>query len=262
MVKYALLIGINYYGSDHQLAGCIDDIDEMKEYLLQHGYTDFTMLQDSPDDVQHKKPDCPTRDNMIAAMSAAVTKLQSGDTLFVHYSGHGSQLDCVDGSKKEGVDACICPVDFDFNAPDCGFIRDSQLNTLLVKQLPAGAKLRVVFDACHSGSALDLPYRYTDADKFYTESDDVLSKDVVYISGCRDAQTSADTSFNGVADGALSWALMSALEKAVSDGSAGKITWRDLIHTIRQELKENDYEQLPQLDVEDKKQLLLAVDLF
>lgn len=256
MVKSALLIGINYYNSDHQLSGCINDIVEMKKYLYKRGYTDFVVLQDGVTDTTHAEMDCPTRANILAAMDKAISKLTSGDYLFVHYSGHGSQLDDTHHDKKNHQDSCICPVDFDFNAPDCGFIRDFDLNAILVKKLPAGAKLRVIFDACHSGSALDLPYRYNESDVFYAESDDKIARDIIFISGCKDSQTSADSRFNNIADGALSWALMEAFEKLQP-----KNTWRDLIHAIRKELHDAKYDQLPQLDMENKSQLLAVIDV-
>lgn len=253
MVKRALLIGINYYGGDHALAGCINDIIAMKKYLAERQFTEFTILQDRWDDQSHQKSDCPTRANIISAMNDIVNKSSSGDTLFVHYSGHGAQLYDTNGDEKTGMDSCICPVDFDINALDYGFIRDDTLNDILVKRLPDGVKLRVVFDACHSGSALDLPYRY-DRDQFDIENTDVLKKDVVFISGCRDEEKSADSVFNNVAAGALSWSLMKALGKSPS-------TWKDLIHLVRTELISTNYTQRPQLDVEDKAQILQPVDL-
>jgi hypothetical protein len=36
------------------------------------------------------------------------------------------------------------------------------LHKILVKQLPPGVRLTVVFDSCHSGTAMDLPYVYNE----------------------------------------------------------------------------------------------------
>ncbi len=36
------------------------------------------------------------------------------------------------------------------------------LHKILVKHLPPGVRLTVVFDSCHSGTAMDLPYVYNE----------------------------------------------------------------------------------------------------
>jgi len=41
-----------------------------------------------------------------------------------------------------------------------GEIIDDDLHNLLVKPLPKGVRLTAIFDSCHSGTALDLPYIY------------------------------------------------------------------------------------------------------
>ena len=59
MVKYAVLIGINYTGTEHELYGCINDVNNMKLFLQsQLGYTDFVMLTDDT-------PVKPTRANIL-----------------------------------------------------------------------------------------------------------------------------------------------------------------------------------------------------
>jgi len=35
-----------------------------------------------------------------------------------------------------------------------------EMHDLMVKKLPAGCRLTAIFDCCHSGSALSLPYEY------------------------------------------------------------------------------------------------------
>lgn len=36
------------------------------------------------------------------------------------------------------------------------------LHKILVKHLPPGVRLTVIFDSCHSGTAMDLPYVYNE----------------------------------------------------------------------------------------------------
>lgn len=259
--KRALLIGINYFGSSCPLKGCHDDVDNMMKYLVQCGYTKFTVLKDDPKDPQHKKADCPTKDNIIAAMKAAVAKVQPGDTLYVHYSGHGTQL--PNRAENDSQDECICPVDFNYNAIDDGFIRDDLLNDILVKPFPAGAKLRVCFDSCHSGSALDLPCMWSYRDQVMQENQNFIDRDIVFISGCRDNQTSADSSFNGQAQGAMTWSLITALKNIKkSKQHATNWTWKELVQEMRSELRKNWYDQVPQLCIEKREQLFQFVDLI
>jgi hypothetical protein len=63
----------------------------------------------------------------------------------------------LDGDEDDGNDECIYPVDF----KRAGSIIDDQLHAIMVAPLPAGARLTAIFDSCHSGSVLDLPYIYS-----------------------------------------------------------------------------------------------------
>jgi len=51
----------------------------------------------------------------------------------------------------------IYPVDF----KKAGHIVDDKMHDIMVKPLPPGCRLTAIFDSCHSGSALDLPYIYS-----------------------------------------------------------------------------------------------------
>jgi hypothetical protein len=81
---------------------------------------------------------------------------QPNDSLFFHYSGHGSQKQDEDSDEVDGYDETIVPVD----AKSAGQIVDDEMNAILVRQLPNGARLTAIFDSCHSATALDLPYIY------------------------------------------------------------------------------------------------------
>jgi len=48
-------------------------------------------------------------------------------------------------------------VDYEQN----GDIVDDLMHDIMVKPLPPGCRLTAIFDSCHSGSALDLPYVYS-----------------------------------------------------------------------------------------------------
>jgi len=98
----------------------------------------------------------PTRQNIIDGMHWLVRGAQPNDSLFFHYSGHGSQAMDSDSDEVDGYDETICPVDYN----SAGQIVDDEMNSILVQQLPRGARLTAIFDSCHSATALDLPYVY------------------------------------------------------------------------------------------------------
>ncbi|CCX04421.1 Similar to Metacaspase-1; acc. no. O74477 [Pyronema omphalodes CBS 100304] len=53
----------------------------------------------------------PTRKNILSAMKWLVDDAQPNDSLFLFYSGHGSQVIDRDGDQVHGKDEAICPLD-------------------------------------------------------------------------------------------------------------------------------------------------------
>ena len=268
--KNALLIGINYFGSSCELNGCHSDIEDVRVYLKSIGYleSNITILKDDKYDIDGLFPTRPTKQNILACMNNCVAKCKKGDTLYVHYSGHGSNRKDGSGDEKDGIDECICPVDCD----TAGMIYDDEMRVLLVDNLKEGVTLRVVFDACHSGSALDLPLRW-DGDNNITSENNKVSKDkdVIFISGCKDPQYSADSSFNDHPNGALTWAYLKALNSMKKSNSAPQkkgfqkvtvYTWKDLGDMIRLSLKKEGYDQIPQISMMEQQQIKMKVDLL
>lgn len=151
--RKALLIGINYIGSQHQLAGCINDVENVAGFLVSRGYStdprSMVVLTD-----QRSGPYYASGHNILAAMDWLVS--EPNTCLFLHYSGHGGQVPDRDGHRSSGYDDTIVPVDFERN----GQIDSGTLHRHLVSALPQNSTLFVIFDCCHSGSALELPYVY------------------------------------------------------------------------------------------------------
>jgi len=154
--RKALLVGINYRGTTSELRGCINDVNNMHRFLLERGFLDSpeTMLLLKDDEYDQSKS--PTRANMLAGMKWLVSNAAPGDSLFFHYSGHGGQVADEDGDEDDGMDETILPVDFN----TAGQITDDLMHDVMVKPLPPGCRLTAIFDSCHSGTALDLPYIY------------------------------------------------------------------------------------------------------
>jgi hypothetical protein len=63
----------------------------------------------------------------------------------------------LDGDEQDGTDEVIYPVDFQ----RAGHIVDDQIHDVVVRPLQPGVRLTAIFDSCHSGSVMDLPYLYS-----------------------------------------------------------------------------------------------------
>lgn len=151
--KRAVMIGINYVGQEGELAGCHNDVLNMKDYLMDvHEFEEdnITVLMD---DGVHADP---TRDSIMYAYQKIVQDSQPGDAVYLHYSGHGGKLRDTSGDEADGYDETLIPLDYQSN----GQIRDDDLLRNLVMPMKAGVFVTSVMDCCHSGTVLDLPYNF------------------------------------------------------------------------------------------------------
>ncbi|KAI5950633.1 casA [Candida margitis] len=158
--KKALLVGINYIGTQNQLRGCINDVNNVERFLLSHGFSEDNIVKLTDD--QRTQRAIPTRQNILDAVQWLVKDAKPNDSLFFHYSGHGGQTEDQPDQygnydEDDGYDEVIYPLDFQTN----GFIIDDLLHDMMIKTLPPGCRLTALFDSCHSGSVLDLPYMYS-----------------------------------------------------------------------------------------------------
>ncbi|KAK9466438.1 caspase domain-containing protein [Lipomyces arxii] len=154
--RKALLIGINYFGQRNELRGCINDVRNVSRFLNEnygYKYEDMVILTDD----QTKPRSIPTKANMIGAMQWLVKDARPNDSLFFHYSGHGGQTRDLDGDEEDGYDEVIYPVDYQV----AGHLVDDDMHAIMVTPLMPGVRLTAIFDSCHSGTALDLPYLYS-----------------------------------------------------------------------------------------------------
>ncbi|KAG0649255.1 Metacaspase-1 [Hyphodiscus hymeniophilus] len=158
MRKKSLLVGINYTGSENELNGCHQDVENVAEFLSYRGYSDDprsqVILRDDLGGMYY-----PTGHNMLAAIDWLVS--EPGTCNFFHYSGHGGQVRDPTGNHPSGILDTICPVDF----RQAGQIDSDTLHQHLVTRMPPNSTLFVILDCCHSGSALELPYVYKSDDE-------------------------------------------------------------------------------------------------
>lgn len=153
--KKAVFVGINYFKSKAELFGCINDVKNVKSFIIQnYGFVqeNIKTFTDEPGSGN----EMPTRANIINALKWLASGATSGDSLFFHYSGHGGTARDLDGDEVDNFDETILPSDFE----EAGQILDDEIHAILVAALPVGVRLTAIFDSCHSGSALDLPWSY------------------------------------------------------------------------------------------------------
>ncbi|KDQ55375.1 hypothetical protein JAAARDRAFT_71254 [Jaapia argillacea MUCL 33604] len=249
-VRKSLCIGINYTGQPDELNGCVNDARNVDQFLRERYGFDHSHMVLLVDESRNPR-EIPTKQNMLDAMKWLVSDAKWGDSLFIHYSGHGGQTRDSDGDEAYGYDGVIYPVDSDVN----GFIPDDELNTILVRPLPAGCRLTALFDSCHSGSILDLVFGY-DADgrptgSFVSDKFRALKSsaaEVVCWSGSKDTGTSADTVEGGVAVGAMSFMFMKQLTQRPN------ISYAQLLQTVGRTLRKQ-YNQQPQISTSQRMDL-------
>ena len=59
-------------------------------------------------------------------------------------------------AEEDGYDETLVPLDYN----TAGQIKDDDVFNTLVTKVPAGATLTCIMDCCHSGTVLDLPYKF------------------------------------------------------------------------------------------------------
>eukprot|EP00747_Dinoflagellata_sp_TGD_P222648 gnl/TRDRNA2_/TRDRNA2_94350_c0_seq1.p1 gnl/TRDRNA2_/TRDRNA2_94350_c0~~gnl/TRDRNA2_/TRDRNA2_94350_c0_seq1.p1 ORF type:complete len:513 (+),score=113.98 gnl/TRDRNA2_/TRDRNA2_94350_c0_seq1:194-1540(+) len=276
--RRALIIGINYIGTNNSLGGCINDAKNQKALLMdQFGFEEDNIKFMTDEEEGENKP---TAENMKAAIADFVASASGEDLLFFSYSGHGSQMKDPSGEEPDGKNECLCPCDcMEGPWPDY-VVLDNELYKAFHDDLPSGARLLCVYDCCHSGSMGDLAFTYgnptasrdiveeEDAGRYLpppesagTEepectgqaralsSDSEDDKRIWAISGCQDAQTSADATIDGVRQGALTWALHSALKDMDYH-----LNYQHVIAATRKKLK-GKYSQIPAMSTTSRDEI-------
>ena len=261
--RTALLVGINYRGTADELNGCYNDVVNVATYLrtvLGYAPAAITMLTDGNRGSAFPASVAPTRQNILAGLSALVAGMVAGDEAVFHYSGHGTLVRDRNGDEASGYDSCLCPLDY----AGAGVVTDDEIRTLLVNRVPRGARLYVILDCCHNGTGCDIRYKYEDfsillrppsartpplwrtQQKAFVQGKYTDTAGEVYmISGCRDEQTSADAYINNAFAGALTYAIFAILR--TNQASIRTYSWSTLLRDLRYFMRVNKYDQIPQI---------------
>ena len=268
--KKALLVGINYVGTSHELRGCVNDVLATEKVLRnEFGFKDIRILLDAAG----------TTSNIINELNKLVYGAREGDILYFHYSGHGSQVPDSKYDRDEepdGLDEIICPVDVNWRDK---IVRDDDLKTIFDK-VPNGVNLTVVLDCCNSGSGLDQTQSWNptkrkvslepsaeyasrylpppeeltmlvESKKLDFHKPRAVTRNVddvgLLISGCEAHQTSADAWIGGKFMGACTYVLLNTLHAHRWD-----IGYKTLVRKMNQKLSGYGFTQRPELNGSQK----------
>ncbi len=150
------LPGGYYYKS---LGGCVRDINHMEEFLLNKlGMTKESIFELSAtntgkDHPSEPRDQWPTYENMVSGFKKVTDMAQSGDMVYIHYSGHGGRATTVFPGLKgnEGLDEALVPTDI--GNSEARYLRDIEIAHLLKTMVDKGLIVTIVLDSCHSGGA-------------------------------------------------------------------------------------------------------------
>lgn len=170
----AVLVGCNYPNTKYELHGCINDVMAMREKLMSRfGFeeSNIQVLTDEPGSLL-----MPTGSNIKRALGRMVSKAESGDVLFFHYSGHGTRVPSMKHGNFLRQDEAIVPCDFNLITGlfICWLFRLGKVILEvaiilaeifvvfadidfrhLVNRMPKGASFTMISDSCHSGGLID-----------------------------------------------------------------------------------------------------------
>lgn len=220
--KKALLIGINYTNTSHALQGCINDITFMKDFLKRNDIYDIHILSDVSDEK-------PTRHNILTNLNNLVFEATNNDTVFIHFSGHGTYTKDYNSDEIDKKDECLYCI-------DDKIITDDEIHNIFTN-FHENVRVICLFDCCHSGTIADLQYSYLENFKQRINNDKKIKSSIIAISGCMDYQTSSDAFIDKSFQGAMTSAFLSSYTK--------NITLVNLVDNMRSYLQLNNFSQYP-----------------
>jgi metacaspase-1 len=238
--KTALFFAVNNYpGNGNDLNGCINDQLDWVARLIS-AFPGFTIRQFTDNQATPKA--------FISEVTKAIINLMPGDVLFVHYSGHGTQVFDKHGDEADGYDEGICLISEDGRRIDT--VIDDDIGSAL-RNIVDGATVFLAFDSCFSDTVTrDLRnknkrikfIRVRDAKARKVKRRRFKKEEMKWIvmSGCGEQQTSADAYINRKYNGAFTYFAL----KALSPG----MTYRQWHEKIRTYLPSKDYDQIPMLE--------------
>lgn len=152
--KYAVIIAVGDYPAKTGWAPISsgNDVPLIKNTLLSQGFSEnnITVLLN----------EAATKEGIMTALKDLSGRLNEGDVVVLHYSGHGQQIFDQNSEEIDGLDEAIVPYDawvkYTHNYQGEKHIRDDEIGNILTglrNRLGKEGQLLMLLDSCHSGSA-------------------------------------------------------------------------------------------------------------
>ncbi len=241
------------------LRGCENDARAMRQLLASRfGFQDrhATLLVNEQ----------ATRQAILDAWRTLIAQTGADDTVFIQYSGHGSQMRDVHGDEEDGMDETILPHDTRDPGRQVFDINDDEIMVLVNDLAAKTDNIVILFDCCHSASATksvgesvemvrrvlpdprDPPLPTSGARSVGPVSHGPsgwlpVNDRLVFMAGCRDDEEANEyRALDGARFGALTFFLMQALQAAAADAS-----FRDVFESAAADVAAR-YKQHPQIE--------------
>jgi hypothetical protein len=237
-------IGINYFKTDAQLQGCINDSNNFLTFARTYYGAHLGKVIQMVDTLPPTDLLYPTHANITRVLKAVVSEPMTH--LWLHYSGHGTQIRDKDKDEVDRLDEALVPVDY----KSAGMLVDDWFLSDIIHALPASVSFFGLIDACHSATMMDLRYTIKTQARLAQTLTNKRCKErpnVIMISGCMDNSVSYDIYDNEYgASGAMTVAF---LRSAIRNRHAPALT---VVLQMQRELKTKRYNQVPQLTMAGK----------
>lgn len=130
----------------NEVKGCCNDARVVVQMLHRKGFEDQNIKLLIDDDPAYKHP---SHSNVRRAVKWLTSRRKPGDVVFMHFSGHGTQIpvDRPDPNEPDDLDEALV-------LDDIYLLTDNELRRHF-DRLPDGALCTVVADCCHAGTMLD-----------------------------------------------------------------------------------------------------------
>lgn len=164
---HALLIGVDYYLPNElpggvfysSLGGCVRDITSVEEFLREKLATPDVRIRKLTSSAagggagpREQPRELATYENIVSAFGEVLDEAAPGDSVYIHYSGHGGRVPTLlPEVKSNGLDETLVPMDI--GRPEVPYLRDIELAHVLRRMADKGLIVTVVLDSCHSGGA-------------------------------------------------------------------------------------------------------------
>ena len=243
--KYALLFGINdYQGSGNDLNGCINDIEDVSADLKKR-FPGFLIRIFKDSEV--------TTSRLISEIESVIEiakQTYEKIFLYIHYSGHGTQVPDNTGKEKNGYHEAL----YLHNGP---LIDDVIYN--IQQRTPDNLTVLVKLDCCFSGNFGERKMNPRNVKNRFMPLPGVkisqkpvnrfaltdLFQKWVFISGCGEEQTSADAYFTRY-NGAFTYYDLKSF--------SNKSTYVSEVPVVRSFLRANDFDQVPEISGPEERQ--------